>query len=62
MNFFLNLLVGVVSIAIVGLLTVVFGEALKYILGLAGLGCLLYVIFSANNSGNGIERFFGPDE
>lgn len=46
MNFFINLLVGVVSIAIVGLLTVVFGEALKYILGLAGLGCLLYVIFS----------------
>jgi len=45
MNFFTKLLVGVVSVAIVGLLTGFFGESLKYILGLAGLAYLFYVIF-----------------
>ena len=61
-KFFINVLIGVVSIAIVGFLTFVFGEALKYILGLAGIACLLYVIFTGGNSGNGIDYFSGPDE
>jgi hypothetical protein len=55
MSFFIKLLIRIVSIAIIVLLTIVFGEALKYIFGLAGLACLLYVIFSGSNSGNGIE-------
>ena len=62
MNFIINLSIGTISIAIVGCLTMVFGEALKYILGIAGLACLLYVIFYGNYSGNGAERFLGHDE
>jgi hypothetical protein len=45
MNILINLSIGVISIAIVGCLTLVFGEALKYIIGIAGLVWLLYVIF-----------------
>ena len=58
----INLSIGVISIAIVGCLTIVFGEALKYILGIAGLAWLLYVIFYGNYSGKGVERLFGHDE
>ena len=62
MNFIINLSIGALTIAIVGCLTMVFGEALKYILGIAGFACLSYVIFDGNYSDKGVERFPGHDE
>ena len=62
MNFIVNLLIGALTIAIVGCLTMVFGEALKYILGIAGFAGLFYVIYYGNYSDKGVERFPVNDE
>ena len=45
MNFFIVSLVGLLSIAIVGLFTVIIGEPLKYILGVVGLAYLISVFY-----------------
>jgi len=62
MSFIINLTIGTLSIATVGCLTILFGDALKYILGIAGFAWLLYVIFYRNNSDNDAERFSGHAE
>ena len=62
MSFIIKLSIGALFIAIVGYLTIVFGETLKYILGIAGFAWLLFVIFFRKNSDNGVERFSGHDE
>ena len=53
MNFFIVILIGLVSFAIIGFLSVVVGEPLKYILGSVGLAYLIFEIFFRKNSSNG---------
>lgn len=53
MYFFIVILIGLVSYAIIGFLSVIVGEPLKYILGAVGFAYLIFEIFFRKNSSNG---------
>ena len=53
MYFFIVILIGLVFFAIIGFLSLIVGEPLKYILGSVGLAYLIFEIFFRKNSSSG---------
>lgn len=62
MNFFTVALIWLVFFAICGLLILIFGEAMEYILGLAGITILVYVVFFGRGSDMGDGNFPEPPD
>ena len=62
MSFFRVALVWIAFFAISYILIMILGEAFEYIIGLAGLAILVFVIFFRKGSGNGDDNFPEPPD
>ena len=62
MYFLIVSLIVLAVFAILVPLSLIYGEALKYTLGLVGFAYLIYAIFFGYYPGNGIDSFSGSDD